>query len=375
MSGALNNLISTLYQTAQDNSAWVAVSDQLRAFTGASKSVFAVRKWSDREILNAHQHGFEEKAFGVYEDYFFTVDVWTAGLARMPMSRFYAQHQFIGDRDFTNSEIYTDFAHQNDIRYLSGCIADIPGTGLFGQLSAIRDHNGTEFSDNMLASLNLLAPHFQQALLLGQKIQSLETGLVSLERIVDRMPECVFVLSADRKVLYRNAAAETLLSLSDLIQAPNGHLSLAGSDSMNRLPMLVKSACGAAAGEARAGGDAFRVENDTHALDIMVLPFRFRRDGEVGHMDRPCALAIVNDTAKGVALNERSLKALYNMTRTEAAVTNLLARGLSPLEIADERAVSLDTVRAQIRSIHQKTDCSNQTQLLSKILSGVSRFS
>ncbi|NQU61925.1 MAG: helix-turn-helix transcriptional regulator [Rhodospirillales bacterium] len=375
MSRGLNSLISTLYATAQDNDAWATVSDELRHFTDGDKTVFAVRKWADREILNAYQYGFELPAFEVYEEYYFKVDLYTSGLASQAVNQFHAQHQFIHDRDFLNSEIYADFAAPNDIRYLTGCVTDIPGTGLFGQLSTIRGHGGEEFNDDILAQLNLLTPHFRQTLLLGQKIQQLETDLRSRERIVDSMPEAVFILSADCQVLYRNAAADALLSRSGLIKLANRHLTLAGPDPTNRLHKLAKGACDAAAGKALAGGNAFQIEDDNHFLEITAFPFHFRRDGEAGHLGRSATLLIVNDSEKKPALNEETLKALYNLTASEAAVTGLLARGLSPLEIADERTVSLDTVRTQIRSIHQKTGCNNQIQLLSKILGGVSRFS
>jgi DNA-binding CsgD family transcriptional regulator len=49
------------------------------------------------------------------------------------------------------------------------------------------------------------------------------------------------------------------------------------------------------------------------------------------------------------------LCALYGLTPAEGEVAVLLAEGLSPADIADRRAVSLDTVRNQIKALLQKT--------------------
>lgn len=370
----LNDLISTLYLTAQDETAWDAVSVHLRKLTDASISVFAVRDWSDQRVLNHYHSGFDKSFYDIYEDYYFAVDVYTAGLAKLPMGRFHAQHQFLADKNFLNSEVYTDYASKNDIRYLAGCIIDIPNTGKFGQMTCIRNHRGEEFSDDILETLNLLPVHFRQALLLGRKIAAHKNDLRSRERIIDRMPEAVFVLSADCKILYRNTMAEDTLSASAFLRVTNNRLALRNPGPTTRLKRIVKNACDAASGEALAGGNAFRVNDDEGGVEIVAFPFRFRRDGDPILYERPSALVIANARPGKKGLNTETLRMLYDLTPGEAAVVGFLSLGLTPSEIAAERSVGLNTVRAQIRSIHQKTGCHNQAQLLSRVLGGISRI-
>ncbi len=164
MPGNLNTLIQTLYQTAEDDTAWNVVSGELRRLTGASKTVFALRDWSGREVFDNHVYGFENGTFDLYEEYYYSVDIWTSGLAQMPTDRFHAHHHFLRDQRYLNSEVYTDYAKKNDIRYLAGCVTDIPGTNMFAQLATVRGHDGEDFSDDLLAQLDLLTPHFRQAI-------------------------------------------------------------------------------------------------------------------------------------------------------------------------------------------------------------------
>lgn len=55
----------------------------------------------------------------------------------------------------------------------------------------------------------------------------------------------------------------------------------------------------------------------------------------------------------------------------EAEVAVLLAAGLRLIEIARSRGVSLETVRAQPKSVLQKTGRSSQGQLISRLARGL----
>lgn len=58
------------------------------------------------------------------------------------------------------------------------------------------------------------------------------------------------------------------------------------------------------------------------------------------------------------------LRRLFGLTQAEAQITAQLASGCSVECIADERGVSVDTVRAQMRSIFQKTGLHRQGELI-----------
>jgi DNA-binding CsgD family transcriptional regulator len=58
---------------------------------------------------------------------------------------------------------------------------------------------------------------------------------------------------------------------------------------------------------------------------------------------------------------------IFGLTSAEARVTLRLAAGLSLHEIADDSGVSINTVRAQLRSIYAKTGVTKQSQLVATI--------
>ena len=62
-----------------------------------------------------------------------------------------------------------------------------------------------------------------------------------------------------------------------------------------------------------------------------------------------------------------ALRRWFGVTRTEATLMIELARGKTPKELADERGVSMATIRSQLRSIYGKTDTRGQAEVVSLV--------
>ena len=67
------------------------------------------------------------------------------------------------------------------------------------------------------------------------------------------------------------------------------------------------------------------------------------------------ALVLITDPANNPVLAGQALQQLFGLTAAEASVALALAAGRSAEEIAAERAVSLPTVRTQLRQMLAKT--------------------
>ena len=57
------------------------------------------------------------------------------------------------------------------------------------------------------------------------------------------------------------------------------------------------------------------------------------------------------------------LRSLYGLSPAEAETAILLARGLAPTEIADERGIAVATVRVQIKTVAAKMECRRQLEI------------
>ena len=69
-------------------------------------------------------------------------------------------------------------------------------------------------------------------------------------------------------------------------------------------------------------------------------------------------------------IDEAGLRSLYGLTRAEANLVSILARGRTLEEAADELCVSLSTVKTHLQRVFLKTDTARQAQLLRRLLLG-----
>jgi DNA-binding CsgD family transcriptional regulator len=73
---------------------------------------------------------------------------------------------------------------------------------------------------------------------------------------------------------------------------------------------------------------------------------------------------IITDSEDQPRASADTLNALYGLTPAETTIANGLLSGLSPQEIADQRRVSIGTVRDQLKSLLSKTGTRRQSDLV-----------
>ena len=79
-------------------------------------------------------------------------------------------------------------------------------------------------------------------------------------------------------------------------------------------------------------------------------------------------MLLLHETARRRQIDPAVIGEVFQLTRAEAEVATGLAEGLSIEEIAAARGVTLETVRAQIRAVYNKTDVRSRADLVRMLL-------
>ena len=194
-----------------------------------------------------------------------------------------------------------------------------------------------------------LVTHFERAEFILGRIARPEPFGSSDDSAPGTPLDPMIIATRDGRILSTTPVAERALglrpgsTLSDLVMH---------ADSMSRLEALLK----------RGDDDEHLVLRATRIDDTRPLTFSAR-------------LVPMEDSSQhGVALQELSMQfspatvdlvmRSFGLTRAETEVLSHLAEGLTPAEIADARVRSIETIRAQIRSLVAKTDASHVTDLV-----------
>lgn len=174
----------------------------------------------------------------------------------------------------------------------------------------------------------------------------------TLHAVLENMPQGTILCDCHSKLLYANSVALSFLSAADGIQLDRGMVIAAHEDG-KALRAAVAQACHKTAPRAetlfirRAAGTP---------LVVSAAPVP---EGEATRW----ALLLVHALSD---LGEQAiyrLQHLFRLSPAEAEIAVKLANGLSLAEIADERQVSLGTVRTQLKSLAPKLGCRRQVEI------------
>lgn len=108
-------------------------------------------------------------------------------------------------------------------------------------------------------------------------------------------------------------------------------------------------------------------EDDEPALVVQLIPVR-RSARDI--FNKSCALMVVTAVGSGGPPDVRVICGLFDLTRAEAAVAQMLTKGLSVAQVSANLRISQETVRTHIKSLFRKTGVNRQAQLV-RLLAGL----
>lgn len=356
----LLSLSRSFYDAAAAPELWPEIwSDVVRSFGGISGSLFVS---SPDSITPIAFPGFSERALQLYAAHYHRSDPWVA-MVRATSNAGLLGQEFVSSEKFETSETWQDFSRPHvGAFHIVG--AGMPMSGKTRAMLGIhRARDAEAFGATEQRGLTLLLPHLRHSLELARILSEAEirgrTGFAALQAL----GLAVVIVTADRRVIFVNRAAEKLAGGDGLLLVRDG------ASSELRLgtcqPAITRRLVQVVADAARGGpGGGLRLREateDGRTLTIMAMPLPHHLGEGAGaergapRLGNGFALVLVRNDAQPVALPLEILEALYGLTPAEAGVAQALLGGRTAEEVAVERGVSPPTVRSHIRSILEKT--------------------
>lgn len=201
--------------------------------------------------------------------------------------------------------------------------------------------------------LEQLLPHIRTALEFRYVLDEAHRQLVLAELLANANPDPLFAVRADGRIESANAAGESLLRSRDGLHSVDGRL--AATDARQAAALSALLSC-----TGRGNVLALRRAGQKRPLHLVATPLAVE-DSQATHAD---VLLLVNDPDKPVVIPDETLRSLYRFTPAETEIANGLLMGYSPAEISCLRCVAASTVRQQVKTMLQKTDCARQSDMI-----------
>jgi DNA-binding CsgD family transcriptional regulator len=285
-----------------------------------------------------------------------------AGISRPPLTVI-AESDFITPDDCKRDAHYQEFAIPWDVPYI--CLTTLERrAGLLVGLAVVRSKRQGHIDDFGRRVFSSIAPHVRAAvrtnLVLADQWSALACDAFEMLSIP------AFVCDQAGRVRRLSPSAESLVASNRGLELKLGKLGAQRAVESAALTTAIE----AAGKDRRVSASANHVvivhgPDGTQPLVLDVIPLPSRT--LLATFD-----ARVLVLARGIGFNgdrRRStlLQTVYGMTAAETEIALQLAQGKSPEAIANQRNVSIGTVRAQIKALLAKAGVSRQVELVARL--------
>lgn len=369
-----NAYVDAIYAAATEPGSWNHFLELLSdAFLGASIALHG-HDHATGHSLGALAQGYDPAYIAVYEKEYSAINPWAGGYAEGPVGRVQLTENLIDAASLKKTRFYDEWIRpQGDIGTGVGITICRDSSKRMRLSCNVSFRNGDRLRSGMVRTLTALAPHLRRSFEIGRRLQGRALGM-GFEPALDKISSAVFLVDAHMRIRYANRAAETMLSSQDCATSIDKRLVFLNTEVNRRFGRSIHAATkpdySAFEGQIRlrnAGGDKM--------MEITVVPLVrpvSTSDNVFEWMDDTHASVMVCVQQTGPFPKRRPVKFTnrYGLTPTEALLAEELLRGSTLKIIAQERGVSIHTVRNQLKVIFEKTGTSQQSQLVALLARG-----
>lgn len=360
------DLIQALYRSLTHREGFHAFLEKLtNAIKGCAAQLLVINRQPLR-MEHLWYHGLSEAFITWYlENNMIAQDVVTNQAVKQAPGLFQSALPLLPD--FQPDEDYSKWENEQDMLDSAWLVVDNTRTHSF-VLTIQRTVAQGPYQQAELDALNRLVPHIRQTVQLYRQLETRSKAASSLSAIIDVLPDATFVLDSLATVLYSNKAARELINRERCLSIRDERFNFAEKDVRSAFlrasAQVVRSSMGK---EAYCSETLFLKREGRAPLIFVIRPI------ENSELLAGGALVSVYEPDNRPLPTADQIAAYFDLTPAEAQVCGALISGKSTQAISEQLGRSISTVRSQIKHIFQKTGCSRQGELISRILAALLR--
>jgi DNA-binding CsgD family transcriptional regulator len=358
------DLTLAIYDAVASPELWPQFVTALAATIGCDAvDLMLVDSASGDHIIGVYGGG-DERTHREYRDHYMATDVRLPRLARKRPLQIYDDRELITPEEERRSPFHQELLPRIDLAHLIGTRFALPPPYL-GSLACGQSAGRGPFRPEQLNQVSSLVPHLQRGLSLALRLRRLQDGEALLQGALDQLRAAILILTADRKVLLASAAAIDIVKADDGLTIRGDQLLAKAASSERMLATRVRQAA-LTGGAGTAPADlALLVERPSglppYRVELHPVP---RQSALLRDHGRGSVMVLIADPTRQTPSRKDLLRVLYRLTPAEAAIADAFARGATLREYAEGRAVSVETVRCQMKQVLAKTGCRRQGDLI-----------
>jgi DNA-binding CsgD family transcriptional regulator len=362
----LLTLIGMLYDSVLDDALWPGALQALSDFTGGTGvgqviADPALGKITQCRTLNMDP-AFEAKYLGYYAG----KEVRLAPAAAFGVGAVITEDMLIDRKDLRRSEVYNDLLKPFDVPYFM--FAWLQKSEHKVHTIAIEGSSAHgAFDGAAMRRFGLVVPHLIRASRMRDQFIAVRDSQRAYRSAMEDLPFGVVVLDETGRILECTGRADLLIVASNGLARRQGRVHAVNGDDDRHLQQVtgititltsVVSTVGRTVAVRRADGSS--------PLKVTVLPIA--SPGRLGMTARPSALMLIVDPDEAPRPHATLIRTALGLTTAEAELAHTLFSGMSLREASLLLGRSINTCKAQLKSIYCKTGSRSHVDLAKTLM-------
>ncbi|HUD95362.1 LuxR family transcriptional regulator [Sphingobium sp.] len=345
-----------IYDAATDDAAFDQLASRLAESVGARSAVLHWGQGAAQVAEISYSGYFSAEQMAIYGQEFVHDDLWGAALDGRSANRIWDFDAVVPVATYEKSRIYNEWIRPmgDDTFHCLGGVIQRGDT--VGHIGLHRGRTQKLFDDQERAVVQNIVDHVGRMFDIRHRLDRANHQGRTLQATLDLVEHAIFTLSASGRLVSCNAAGEAMLRRQDALLLRQHQIVARDPQSDSAMQAALRVAT---AREATQAGAVFlaRERGLPYMLTVAAI-----WTGE----ERQVVLIATDPGAQDASLAGR-VRALYGLSRAEADIVVALCEGKGLEDVSQERGVALSTVRTQMKNIFWKTDCSRQSELVSRL--------
>ena len=357
--------IEKLYAAAADAALWEEALRAVEDYTGSTGAVLNFVPKTDDAAPVCLAGSFSQDDCAEYaHNYMWRCPRIAFGQSH-PDVQIHFDSMILSESEMDRDPTYEWFGKHGLRYYVAGWIGETSSHRAY--MSLQRSRRQGHIDVEQVHQFSLVVNHMARALSLAAKLGTLERRETLNGALIDALPQAIFVLDENGRVIFSNRGAERILRLGEAVGLVDKKLQCRCSRDQARLEQAIQSAIAPTDLEPRGGWARIHTASGQKKFVALVAPLI---PCEILFASlEPQALLIITDPTETTFGDGRALHDLFDLTPAEARLASALSAGHSIESTAALLSITQATARSALKSVFRKTGLTRQQDLVRMLTS------
>lgn len=360
-----NRLIGLLYDSVIDEAEWSRAVRALADFTGGTAVGEVIANPLTGTIEQCSLMNIAPEFKEPYLGYYAPKEVRLPPALEFGVGVVMTENMLLDPRELQRSEVYNDLLRPFDIpHFMSAWLVKRESRVQTLAIEGSVKHG--PFDDAATAKFAAVMPHLVRAVRMREHFVSVRDSQHAYREAMETLPFGIVVLDEKGQKIESTSLADKYLDLDQALIQRQGRFHARDTEDDRDLQEAIRRAI-APAPRASVSASTVSIRRfGASALKLTTLP--------IAAMDRfsaaarPSALLVIVDPDNAPKPETTLIQATFGLTRAEAALAHALFSGMSLREAATGLGRSINTCKAQLKSIYAKTGCRSHVDLAKTLI-------